>query len=51
VLGCLMGLGAGFVHEQIDSSMGSPDQVEAYLNMPVLAAMPDEIPLRRLPNL
>ena len=50
VLGCLMGLGAAFVHEQIDSSMGSPDQVEAYLNMPVLAAMPDEIPLRRLPN-
>jgi uncharacterized protein involved in exopolysaccharide biosynthesis len=51
VLGCLMGLGAAFVHEQIDSSMGSPDQVEAYLNMPVLAAMPDDIPLRRLPNL
>src|SRR5499427_6753866 len=50
VLGCLMGLGAAFVHEQIDSSMASPDQVEAYLNMPVLAAMPDEIPLRRLPN-
>jgi len=48
VLGCLMGLGAAFVHEQIDSSMASPDQVEAYLNMPVLAAMPDEIPLRRL---
>jgi uncharacterized protein involved in exopolysaccharide biosynthesis len=51
VLGCLMGLGAAFVREQIDSSMGSPDQVEAYLNMPVLAAMPDDIPLRRLPNL
>ena len=51
VLGCLMGLGAAFVHEQIDSSMGSPDQVESYLNMPVLAAMPDDIPLRRLPNL
>jgi uncharacterized protein involved in exopolysaccharide biosynthesis len=50
VLGCLMGLGAAFVHEQIDSSMASPDQIEAYLNMPVLAAMPDEIPLRRLPN-
>jgi capsular polysaccharide biosynthesis protein len=51
VLGCLLGAGAAFVHEQIDSSMGSPDQVEAYLNMPVLAAMPEEVPLRRLPNI
>lgn len=52
VLGCLLSAGAAFIHEQLDSSIGSPDQVEAYLDMPVLAAMPEEAAsLRRIPHI
>jgi len=52
VLGCLLSAAAAFVHEQVDSSIGSRDQLEAYLDMPVLAAMPEEAaPLRRLPRI
>jgi succinoglycan biosynthesis transport protein ExoP len=42
ILGCLLSAGLVFVQEQIDGSLRSPEQVEAYLGVPVLAAMPHE---------
>jgi polysaccharide biosynthesis transport protein len=42
ILGCLLSTGLVFVQEQLDGSMRSPEQVEAYLGVPVLAAMPHE---------
>jgi hypothetical protein len=43
--------GLVFVQEQMDGSLSSPDQVEAYLGVPVLAAMPRESnPSRQLPH-
>lgn len=42
VLGCLLSASTAFVHEQIDSSIASPDQIEGYLDMPLLAVMPED---------
>ena len=42
ILGCLLSAGLVFVQEQIDGSLRSPEQIEAYLGVPVLAAMPHE---------
>jgi uncharacterized protein involved in exopolysaccharide biosynthesis len=51
ILGCLLSTGLVFVQEQLDGSMRSPEQVEAYLGVPVLAAMPHESnPSPRLPG-
>jgi uncharacterized protein involved in exopolysaccharide biosynthesis len=51
ILGCLLSAGLVFVQEQIDGSLTTPDQVEAYLGVPVLAAMPRESgPTRQLPH-
>jgi uncharacterized protein involved in exopolysaccharide biosynthesis len=51
ILGCLLSAGLVFVQEQMDGSLSSPDQVEAYLSVPVLAAMPRESnPSRQLPH-
>jgi uncharacterized protein involved in exopolysaccharide biosynthesis len=51
ILGCLLSAGLVFVQEQMDGSLSSPDQVEAYLGVPVLAAMPRESnPSRQLPH-
>ena len=51
ILGCLLSTGLVFVQEQLDGSMRSPGQVEAYLGVPVLAAMPHESnPSPRLPG-
>jgi polysaccharide biosynthesis protein PslE len=51
ILGCLLSAGLVFVQEQMDGSLSSPDQVEAYLGVPVLAAMPREShPPHQLPH-
>ena len=51
ILGCLLSAGLVFVQEQMDGSLTTPDQVEAYLGVPVLAAMPRESgPTRHLPH-
>jgi uncharacterized protein involved in exopolysaccharide biosynthesis len=51
ILGCLLSAGLVLVQEQMDGSLTTPDQVEAYLGVPVLAAMPRESgPTRHLPH-
>lgn len=40
ILGCFVSMGTVVVQEQLDTSLSTPDQVEAYLDIPVLASMP-----------
>ncbi len=42
ILGCLVSVGAVVVQEQLDTSLSTPDQVERYLDIPVLASMPKD---------
>jgi uncharacterized protein involved in exopolysaccharide biosynthesis len=50
VLACLLSAGVVFVQEQMDGSLTTPAQVEAYLGVPVLAAMPRESQAHQLPR-
>ncbi len=45
VLGLIMGLGLAFMLEFVDSSVKSLDDVERYLQLPVLAVIPKDIEL------
>ncbi len=50
-LGLLTGVFAAFVREQIDNSIHSTDDVEKYLNLPSLGAVPDIEKHRRIHGL
>jgi uncharacterized protein involved in exopolysaccharide biosynthesis len=51
ILGCFLSAGAVVIQEQLDTSLSTPDQVEAYLGIPVLASMPrDGVAIPQLPN-
>lgn len=41
VLGLMVGVGIAFFIEYLDNTIKTPDDVEKYLQLPVLAVIPD----------